>query len=226
MSRIAVCISGRARMARRSMELVRDLAENYVIMVFMHFWEESPNTRLQSWSRALVTDSDIMLLRSHAGRSNRFRYMQERFSVLEPKFEEYRKTIKEAAFFNRCDVGILSMYYSMNQADVLRQEYEQATNTKFDCVIRARFDSQPEQSFDPHKYDMDFLHIPSPEHDCGGINDRFAFGGSEVMSTYSSVYHHIKEYAEKVGYQPEAILKSHLTKNNVRIRRPDFKVLT
>lgn len=229
MSKIAVCLSGRARLARRSMEFVRGLADNYVTMVFMHFWEESPSIRNQSWSKALIADSDIMLLRKHAGQSNRFRYMQERFCVLEHKFEEYRKTIKSEAFFNRWDVGIISMYYSMNQADVMRQEYEQATSTKFNCVIRARFDSEPQKPFNLYEYNMDFLHIPSPEYDCGGINDRFAFGGSEVMSTYSSVVHHIKEYAEKVGYQPEAILKSHLMKNHLchdRIKRPDYLVLT
>jgi hypothetical protein len=145
---------------------------------------------------------------------------------MEPVFEKYRKTIDEKAFFNRWDVGLISMYYSINQADTLRQEYEQAMKMKFDCVFRARFDSEPLKPFSLYEYDMSHLNVPNPEYDCGGINDRFAFGGSEVMTAYTSVYHDIKEYAEKTGYQPESILKLHLVKNAVKILRPDFPVLT
>ena len=48
--------------------------------------------------------------------------------------------IKFNSYF-RDDVGILSMYYSIYQANKLKCEYEKDNDIIFDRVIRMRFDS-------------------------------------------------------------------------------------
>jgi len=202
------------------------MAEDYVIMVFMHYWEENHTIRHQSWSRSYVTDHDVALVKSAISNTNRVRYIQEKFSEKEKEFEEYRQTIPGTAFFNRWDVGLISMFYSIWQADLLRQEYEAAMNKKFDCVFRLRFDSLPKKKFVVEDYDLTRLNVPDTQFDCGGINDRFAFGNSEVMTIYTGVYHEIATLAALTGYQPEAILAEYLRRRQVLIVRPDFPVTT
>lgn len=226
MARVAVCVSGRIKNSQNAIEFIRQLQEDYYTFVFMHFWEENPRLKIQSWSKSDVDPLEEKRLRKAITHLKNVRFQQETFISKEKQFEAYRKTIKEDAFFNRWDVGIISMYYSIKQADSLRQLHEESSGHKFDCVFRVRFDSKPQKRFRLADYDLNSINIPNPEFDCGGINDRFAFGNSKHMSVYSTVYDHIKKLSEINGYQPEVVLKHHLRLNEIVPIRPDFPVLT
>ena len=70
------------------------------------------------------------------------------------------------------------------------------------------------------------LIIPKGLDGRDGYQDSFAFGTSENMKTYSSVYDKIPEYSDdNIMIHPEFILKHHLKQNKVPIERIEFPML-
>ena len=62
------------------------------------------------------------------------------FSEMYNDFKSLYDSLKFGSYW-RDDVGILSMYYPLYQANKLKCEYEKENNILFDKVMRMRFDS-------------------------------------------------------------------------------------
>lgn len=82
---------------------------------------------------------------------------------------------------------LYSSWYSVLQANLLKEQYALHNNLNYDCVIRARFDIIYDQQIKCSQYDLSKIHI-SHRTDLPSemINDQFAFSSNDIMNIYSS----------------------------------------
>lgn len=116
--------------------------------------------------------------------------------------------------------SVVPMYYSINKVTNQFFTYVLATRTKYDIVIRARFDTRIKS---PIEYITDNgIFIPSGNDFCG-INDQFAYGDVNSMLYYGDLYFSIIDYLQQnntIRLNPEMLLKSYLYANrNISIYR-------
>jgi hypothetical protein len=125
--------------------------------------------------------------------------------------------------------NIISMFYSIGEANRLKCQYEAQNNFKYDCVIRVRtdeyFSSAIGSVFD---YDLNSINVLNEwAHVEHGINDHFAFGSSELMDKYLDVYDNFIDIVELgAEVNPECILGFNAQKrHNLPIVKHDWKYL-
>jgi len=222
---IAICISGSIRYPDKSLKSINKIVPNNV-KVFIHTWKNIKSGKFLKTIHRLqdkegikeMIDTDFNLLQ----------YSYEKlqiddFDILYEDIKSLYDDIKFNSYF-RDDVGVLSMYYSIYQANKLKCEYEKDNNIIFDRVIRMRFDSDfVNDSLNLIKTTDFDLCIPDTRFDYDGINDQFAIGSSKMMDIYSNVYQDIHELTE-CNYCGEEILKKQLDRHNIIPTRIKFPV--
>ena len=137
-------------------------------------------------------------------------------------------------FRQKCSVTVvdncISMWYSINRANQLKKEYEKANGFVYDCVAKNRMDMYFLDGLGMQDIMdcKDCIYIPNHYDYLQGINDRFAFGDSGQMDIYSDLYNHFDYYgvAENVLFHPETMIKHHLDKNRVNIKRTNLRHFT
>ena len=105
--------------------------------------------------------------------------------------------------------NIISMFYSVSEANNLKKKYEEENDFKYDCVVRLRTDEyfyNPIGSLD--NYDLNTVNVLNEwAHVEHGINDHFAFGSSELMDKYLDVFENFVEICEMgAEINPECII--------------------
>jgi hypothetical protein len=117
--------------------------------------------------------------------------------------------------------AIAKQYYSLYQADKLRQKYEQI-NGQYDLIIRGRPDLALLSKCDLYKYQKLFDDIPniivvskSFEYGQHNINDQFAISLSPAMQIYTDLINHVHEYT-LCDPGPESLLGHHCIINKLR----------
>ena len=89
----------------------------------------------------------------------------------------------------------VSAFFSIFQSNLLRIQHEQE-NSKYDWVIRTRYDYALNAEIPFHKLSQDKLYVPncriSPQRDF--CNDQFAVGSSHIMTAYSSTYLWLEQF--------------------------------
>lgn len=78
-----------------------------------------------------------------------------------------------------------SMWYSIQQANLIKERHRLTHDIQYDCVIRARFDLSFSRPIECATYPGNMIHLTDkciPEM----IDDRFAFGPTRLMNIYSS----------------------------------------
>jgi hypothetical protein len=82
---------------------------------------------------------------------------------------------------------LYSSWYSILQANLLKEQYALHNNIKYDCVIRARFDILYDRKINCEEYDLSKIHISHrTDLPCEMINDQFAFSSNDIMNIYSA----------------------------------------
>ena len=222
---IAICLSGSIRYPELGLKSINKIIPNN-IKIFIHTWKNVKSGRFLKTIHRLqakegikeMIDTDFNLLQ----------YPYEKlqvddFDVVYESIQSLYDSLKFNSYF-RDDIGVLSMYYSIYQANKLKCEYENDNNMIFDRVIRMRFDSDfVNESLDLIKTLSLDLCIPDTRFDYTGINDQFAIGSSETMDIYSNVYQDIHDLTE-CDYCGEEILKQQLDKHNIIPTRIKFPV--
>ena len=221
---IAICVSGSIRYPELGLKSINKIIPKDA-KIFIHTWKNVKSGKFLKTIHRLrakegikeMIDTDFNLLQ--------YPYEKLKVDDFGEMYSDF-KLLYDSLKFNfywRDDVGILSMYYSLYQANKLKCEYEKENNILFDKVIRMRFDSDfVRESLDVRKT-VDFdLCIPDTRFDYDGINDQFAIGSSQMMDIYSNVYQDIHNLTDCV-YCGEEILKQQLDRHNIipeRIRFP------
>lgn len=124
---------------------------------------------------------------------------------------------------NRTALNVVSMYYKIMKANLLKYKYERENYFVYDCVVRFRPDIELKSEFNIEQHLLNHVNIPNL-WDFGGINDQCAYSNSANMDIYSSIYKYIERYlnAPTIYLNPEVLLKYHLIKRRLPIKRFDL----
>ena len=121
----------------------------------------------------------------------------------------------------------IDVYRSLSMWTSIERAYNMAksTNNEYDIIIRARMDFYVENlqliPFDgitlPFDTDKIVLRFPYQGLDIHGFNDHFSYGPRKWMDIYTNTLHEIPILysQEGVDYCPENFLAANLTKNKV-----------
>ncbi len=212
--KIALVLSGQLRHVERGFEFIfPNLMEGYEVDTFIHAWHNPEKTgeKFSSWWAGSHHDSADKLALDI--------YKPKKY-LIEPQKEFDHKNYNADQFEGSYRVGAtLSMFYSMQEANRLKCEYEKENEFKYDIVVRCRFDFGifTKINYEQFEYN-DFIHfVDNCTHEramC--MNDHFAFSKSEYMDIYSNTFDSIETIYndQKTPFNPEIFLGRHVRKIN------------
>jgi hypothetical protein len=120
--------------------------------------------------------------------------------------------------------NFIKMANGLKEVNMLKCVWEELNNFKYDVVIRTRFDLQIIDEINL-KLPNNSIHIPIGWDNLDGYNDLFAYGDSESMDYYCSLYDNLINYIDMgIPIHPEYMLKFHLNKGNSNIYRFPLKL--
>jgi hypothetical protein len=177
--KIALCLSGLPRFYSEAYSFIYEaLIEPNNADVFLHTWTndkcvESEIINMYKPKKYLIesqrkfenTDMDHNVMLSSYARY----YTKENFTSM-----------------------IYSSWYSVQQANLLKEQYRLENNFTYDYVIRARFDTIFNKKVKCEEYNSDVINISCrdlPVNDM--IDDRFAFSSNNNMNIYSNIFGYI-----------------------------------
>lgn len=209
--KVALCLSGQPRFYNtKSFESLNNFIINeYDTDVFIHSWiskELDYKYEYAPWSK-------ISFLRIPVTAKNELEFLYKPKSI---KCEEPRIFYQ---FYKEGDYSannIPSMFYSVQQADTLRQEYENKNNFRYDYVIRARTDTLLNSFVDITLLDKNYIHIPNncPNTTC--YNDNFSISGKNISNSCYNTFDILEEYFSK-NNRAESMWLKNLQLNNIPV---------
>jgi len=244
--KIALCFSGQPRDIDINYQIFKkNLLDEFDVDVFVHTWWNKDNLSHNS----IIPDRVNKKFSPDAIDKIKELYKPKKIFVEKPKVwnRVYEMTEKG---FNECigwakdaEGGIdavkkyygnvaNSMFYSIMMSNLLKEQYSVDNNTEYDFVIRSRFDFAPYAKIDFRnitlgKNDVVCHHTPGLPYEIA--HDWFAFGTTESMSVYCSVYNHISSLVERSItidglWTQEFLIKHHLINNNMRVYYENLSV--
>jgi len=239
--KVALCLSGQTRNFQKCFDSQKKYILSVLNPdIFIHTWSYRGTSKLLPChcKEYNILDFQTHLIpenRTHA--QNLLEYYDPKFCLIEYPDHKFfldkissSKTQNAKYWFNG-----LMMYYSIYMSNSLKKQYETFANFTYDLVIRCRMDLCFEDAnfgdtvkdaienntiyLAPNEnIDRPFNQQMKKELNHKGIsympNDQFAYGSSEAMDYYSSVY---TKFADNIDYAPhhgEATLSVHLWKKN------------
>lgn len=170
--KLALCLSGQPRSHKLAYQYIRhNLLNSNDVDVFIHTWKpEDP----EEFGRLF---------------SELYRNYQPKDIELEHKLPEHVGENMHVPNLSHPAYGCLSMFYSIYKSNNLRKQYELSTGTKYDFVIRSRFDFALNVSINYRTLKRDRIYISKDVEDGDSLfNDQFAISSPEIMDLYSSTY--------------------------------------
>lgn len=219
--RTAICISGYLR----EFELTFD-------RLYQHLFKfTDPDIYIHTWDYLGAPlrgfDSRLSRIRTNTVINKINKLFSPVKIVVEPVIQLPTTALMHSRNYERRDInGMLSMFYKIEQCNKLKSAVENDRNFKYDCVVRLRSDLILCSSFNitPNS-NMDRIYIPNG-FDYGGINDQIAYGSSELMNKYSSIYSNIPHLlSQGESFNPEKLLNRHLITNKVPVERCNINYL-
>ena len=221
--RLAVNLSGSLKFWSRSLQTIRKLSDTYDISVFIHCWENSELLNEHSWKfspyafEADGSAANIISQYAHVACA-KIETFAERLDLFQGIFAKVPYHIRNAA-----TVGPISMFYSMHCCSELIKEYEN-TNGQFDAIVRLRFECLLGDLNFFENADQQVI-LPAVCEDIwetteAAACDWFAYGPSNLMHQYFSVFQNIVELCESgcILYG-EGLLGTHLWRSRVPVLR-------
>ena len=131
--------------------------------------------------------------------------------------------LDEKAYNNRLwsatSQQVLRLMTYLKEVEAMKAQYEEEQGFKYDWVFRCRCDTfLGGQLEDLSKLDNGFIYVPTTDH-WGGVNDRFAFGSSDLMKFYHNRIDLFEDYFNHGGViHDESYLRSFLELKNLQIK--------
>jgi hypothetical protein len=225
----AICLSGAIKYPENSINTIKKLKEHNDCCVFIHTWDlENLEDFLNNSATSQNKDGKFIVIHNAAEyldfNIETFKatsIITEKFDT--HKFEDYLNNYPfERVAQSVKGIGILSMFYSLQKSNEIKTIYENSNSMTFDCVVRMRFDTDLCSELNLSDFDMEKCNIPEG-NDHGGTNDRFAFGGSKIMDSYSSIFDTIPNI-DRSYYHPEKIAKLCFEFHQIPLNRPAIDV--
>ena len=219
--KLAVCLSGQPRDVKNSLENIKELwsCEQNVDFFFHSRWGVEGVPFRDDAPSDVYTD-DL------------FDYIITTLNPVHYKIEnpiQFEKQYPDSAHwgcyhprFNRNpSQNIQSMFYSLNQCNNLKVEYEIKNNFKYDAVLKCRFDYIFNKKYDVKNFNLKYLNTKNDcKHTEYAINDHIALSNSDNMNMYSDVIHHLdKYYGMGVEFNPEVLLGFHVYHNQIPVAK-------
>ncbi len=203
MPKIALCIYGQIR----SFDLVKESLKNnlidiYDMDIFIHFWNRYDDSIKVNDNQFNHENGAI-----EYGNFNETN-IDEVLNFLKPKSFKIEEPIEYAK-------NTESMFYSIEQSNNLKKEYEMRYNFEYDIVLRSRIDLYHNSRLD--LFENDSINIINRPGGCEGLNDWLAFGSSKNMNLISSIYSEYKENERIKEPCPEGLLKDVIEIKNINI---------
>jgi hypothetical protein len=226
--RIALLLSGQIRQTSNCFESIRTkFIQNLGCDVFVSSW--TPGGNFTHFIR-------------HDSRTDSYSYdLKDVFSYLNPKsilLEDFESPSIQSLITKAWEldlhgpmngeshpVGIVCMWYKIQSAFRLMENFEQNLGHKYDYVVKGRFDVDVLDEINIEA-NPNYVMIPAGYDWRGGFSDIFAWGQREPMGHYCNLYDNLDKYVyeEKVFFHPETLLKHHLINSSYGVKRPAIKM--
>jgi hypothetical protein len=121
---------------------------------------------------------------------------------------------------------VLRLMTYLSEVESMKREYEKKHKFTYDWVIRCRCDTRLIKGplEDLNNMDSNKIYIPNHDH-WRGINDRFAFGSSELMNLYHNRINYFDDYFSHGGVlHDESYLRAFLEKFNIPVSKTNIHV--
>jgi hypothetical protein len=203
MKKIAILITGRIQFDSEQYNNFRDkIVQNYHVDLFVSYCKNIDPSVVKHFRNTFapkkMIESDEV-------------YMET---------EKYKEHKYSNAHRMKC------MFLNRKKAFELLKEYLQENGIQYDYVISSRCDLYFTTCFNLDKIsiqpnDNRTIYVPAPEYDyLGGLNDQFAVGSLESVEIYCSLYDHLIQMLEDgVCFHPETLLRVHLERNKIQVKR-------
>lgn len=230
--KFAICYSGQPRYFKECFENHKQMIFNQIknFDIFFHFWFDQeavnknfymdcglPDTSRGRWDKELVTD------------------LQEK---LNPQLCMYQRPLKYNLNNNFLNLpinphrdfyipkeNIISMFYSIYKANLLKMIYEKEHNFIYDCVIRLRTDIFMTQPLIINEKDLNAINLDKRPHTEYSLNDCIAYGPSNLMDAYSNtIFNLIKSKDEGCIENSECFLGWNLKNVNKNIKNIQYNL--
>jgi hypothetical protein len=172
--KIALCLSGQPRCVKEGYEYYKkNLLDHYDVDVFCHVWDTAGAEHIAAYK-------PVTLMIEKPPTNDLSKYT--RVPPPQPNWK-----VKDPA------KSVWNLTYSLMKANDIRKVYEEETQTKYDWVIRSRYDFALNVAIPFEELDNTKMYIPncrmSPHRDFG--NDQFAFSSAENMDKYADCFNQI-----------------------------------
>jgi hypothetical protein len=183
--KIALCLSGQPRALEEGfLYWKKNLLDCYEVDVFVHSWKSYLNDRVLELYKPVVHIFD-----------------DYKFSPEHDKIYE-QNCVHESSLPRYS----LSQFYTILQSRNLKSEYEVSHSFKYDWVIKGRFDYA--LNIVPNfNSDNSYVYLPIRRYLRAdntydyGFCDLFAYGSSENMNKYMSVFEFMEDFSKRPGYK-------------------------
>ena len=202
--RIALLLSGQPRFIEEGAKyIIPNVCEGNNVDTFCHFWMDDDlvnkpykyggdgewvNQRIDS--KAVDKAVEIYKPITYAvDRSKSFTDSAVHFETPKNKYWGGGEPDDQEGFRNRTVNNCLSYFYSLNEVNKLKKEYEYANDFKYDWVVRCRTDTLLHVKIPFNDLNPELVHYSDNMHQPDGmINDWFDFGGTKQMDAFMSVF--------------------------------------
>lgn len=150
------------------------------------------------------------------------RYFQSSQAIASLKRGDYKsKPVGPTQISN-----ILSMMYSIEEANNLKKAYEETHQFKYDCVIRIRSDSyfefpvgcpvdmnpmEPLDEYDLSKLNFQNMDLERANYPAFAMDDRYLFSNSEIMDKFSKLFSSVDDYPNNLMWSGHCIVGHHVS---------------
>jgi len=191
--RTALCISGLPRHVEKAFPNIKaNLIDPNQPDIFIHTWMWVPGIESLSFYEAVKRTGHIRrLVCSHYNPVDSDFVNQIPFAnyawpldrMLEPT-AGYARSYTRENFITM----LYSSWYSVQQANLLKELYQRRHGFTYDCIIRARFDIDYNMPVVVADRPMDKIYLSNLPRPSEMLCDRFAFGPNDLMNAYASAF--------------------------------------
>ena len=200
--RIAICLSGKSILYKKNYNsLFYNIIKDKNVDIFLHTWNNDYISEIINVYKPV-------------------RYEIENFTdefilnnIKNKKLIEKYKN-KEYPWYS--NTNSLGQYYSLNKCNILKKEYEQDNNFKYDIVVRCRLDLNFTDNADIfNQLELNKLYH-SNKISSNWLNDQFFFSNSNIMDIATDIFNNVDKYFdEDIIIFSENTYQKHWDKNDI-----------
>lgn len=204
--KLALCLSGQPRSYNKSYHYIKqNLLDHYNVDTFVHSWKPGDLNKLFKIREDLQT------------------YYNPRYMHFDCPLESSINSDMMVPNASHPANFCTSMLYSIYRADSYRVWEECQSNSKYDFVIRCRFDLALNKLIDFGSLQKGVLYVSKDVEGPSLLNDQFAIADPDTMNIYSSTFLYLRRlYDSGVPLCGHEMLHEQLTRFNVPVVKIDI----